>query len=378
MIECTFEEESKLISNNATRSGQVGEVPSGLGRECGYTLPVSMFCSNDTYRDELVKIFADSWQYVGPAQKVANPGDRILASLGSTPIVVTRNRQGELRGFVNACRHRLHPVAIEDGCSPMFQCPYHGWTYSLDGALQSAPRCSTELDLDKNSHGLLSISVHQVGQWIFANRDKNADAMDVLLEDCFDTIERMSKDSSRFSFVDKTVYNIKGNWKLFTENALECYHCPLIHRESFAKAFDVSPESYKNYNHRHAITQSGPTKYLPESAGQEDPKGFSFVFLPPNSFIAMDKFVMFAHRVEPTGPDTCRMTVDIHVDQTLPGSAVEEWLDIYTRTLEEDQAAVERQQICYASGDLTHGRLLEASEASIRWFEAWVSARLHT
>ncbi|MBY4128186.1 aromatic ring-hydroxylating dioxygenase subunit alpha [Rhodococcus fascians] len=328
--------------------------------------------------DEMGAAFSDTWQYVGPLAKLNNPGDHIVAALGRTSVVVSRDTDGALKGMVNICRHRLHPVALEDGSSKMLQCRYHGWSYRLDGSLLNAPRCRDELQLKKSEHGLLPIAVTTLGPWVFANLDVNAAPLVDLIADCRDFVDQMIDNGRRFTYREQTTTTINGNWKLFVENALECYHCPLIHSETFAKAFQVGNGEYDSRVFANANTQYGPAKLVSESLPEgRSPGGFQFLFLPPNSLVAIDDFAMFVLRVVPTSPTTCDVLSDMYVDESMPADALEEWVSIYyTKTMEEDAGAVELQQHGFTSGAVAYGRLLPQSENALAFFEKWIMTRI--
>lgn len=339
-------------------------------------LASARFVSADTYRAELATVLRNEWQYVAPVEQLSRPGDRVPVTLGATPVVITRDGSGELRGLVNVCRHRLHPVVVEAGNSSILQCRYHGWTYGLQGELRSAPRCGIGTDLVAERDGLASVAVEEFGPWVFAALEQPRMSVRQLLTDCADDIDAMLSSANRRVFRERVEYRLAANWKLLVENSIECYHCPLIHATTLAKAFDLSREGYVNHIFEHSLIQRGGAKYLPRGMDQESARGFEFLFLPPNGFVAIDDVVMFVHTVVPTGPETCVMYVDIHVDPTLEEGAVAEWMDIYDQTLKEDKVAVERQQVGYRSGAVNSGRLLTESEAPLRWFENWLERRL--
>jgi phenylpropionate dioxygenase-like ring-hydroxylating dioxygenase large terminal subunit len=362
-----------MTSTESTHaSAPTGRVPHG------YTLHQSAYVSAAALEDEMCAVFSDTWQYVGPLAKLQDPGDHVVATLGRTSVVVSRDVDGSLKGMVNICRHRLHPVALEDGSSKMLQCRYHGWSYRLDGSLLNAPRCRDELQLDKREHGLLPVSVETLGPWVFANLDADAAPMTSLLEDCQDFVKLMVEGSRRFTYLEQSTSAIEGNWKLFVENAIECYHCPLIHSESFAKAFKVGHGEYESRIHAHANTQYGPPRLIPvDLPPGREANGFQFLFLPPNSLIAIDDFAMYVLRVVPTGPTTCAVVADQYVDESISEDAREEWVShYYTKTLEEDATAVQLQQSGFTAGAVKHGRLLPVSENAITFFEQWVHARI--
>src|SRR5689334_9379620 len=102
--------------------------------EEGWTLPAAWYSDAGVAVLERERIFARTWQYGGPAEQVAEPGSFMATQAGHIPIVVTRDRQGVLRGFVNVCRHRAYTIAKGCGTRETLQCAYHAWTYELDGS----------------------------------------------------------------------------------------------------------------------------------------------------------------------------------------------------------------------------------------------------
>ncbi len=115
----------------------------------GWTLPASWYSDEGVLELEREQIFASAWQYAGPAELVAEPESFMASVAGHIPVVVTRASDGELRGLVNVCRHRGHVVAQGCGSRATLQCPYHAWTYELDGSLRRAPRSDREAGFDR-------------------------------------------------------------------------------------------------------------------------------------------------------------------------------------------------------------------------------------
>ncbi len=142
--------------------------------EDGWTLPASWYSDAGVAALERERIFARSWQYAGPAEQVAEPGSFIATQAGHIPIVVTRDREDVLRAFVNVCRHRAYTIAKDNGCRETLQCPYHAWTYELDGSLRKAPRSEREEGFDPADFSLLPVSVDTWGPFLFVNPDPEA------------------------------------------------------------------------------------------------------------------------------------------------------------------------------------------------------------
>ena len=132
--------------------------------EDGWTLPASWYSDTAVAERERELIFARSWQYGGPAEHVAKPGSYMAMQAGHIPLVVTRSRDGELRAFVNVCRHRAYLIARDHGCRETLQCPYHAWTYDLDGSLKRVPRSEREEGFNPADFSLLPASVDTWGR----------------------------------------------------------------------------------------------------------------------------------------------------------------------------------------------------------------------
>ncbi|HJS49796.1 MAG TPA: Rieske (2Fe-2S) protein, partial [Gaiellaceae bacterium] len=112
--------------------------------EDGWTLPATWYSDPNVHALERQRIFASAWQYAGPLEWVAERGCFFAAQVGHVPVAIVRGKDGALRGFVNVCRHRGHLVVSGEGCRETLQCPYHAWTYDLDGTLRKAPRSERE------------------------------------------------------------------------------------------------------------------------------------------------------------------------------------------------------------------------------------------
>src|SRR5262249_30520156 len=126
--------------------------------ERGISLPASWYTDPAVLVREWERIFHRTWQYVGRAEQVAGEGDYLTGVAGQIPVVVVRSAAG-LHAFVNVCRHRRHPVMQGAGSCRFMQCPYHAWTYDLDGRLRSAPRAEREEAFAKAECPLLPLRV---------------------------------------------------------------------------------------------------------------------------------------------------------------------------------------------------------------------------
>ena len=224
----------------------------------GWTLPARWYSDPQVAELEHQRIFAHSWTLLCPEAKLASTGDHVVGASGRVPVVVTRDAEGELHGFVNVCRHRAHPVAMKDGCRKLLQCRYHGWTYTLDGKLQNAPRMSREMDFDRADLSLVPVAVDVWRGFVFVNPDVTAPR----LLDVHPALEPLAIERklgfADWKFRDHWVYPIEANWKVFVENATECYHCPTVHTNSFSDAFITDANVYELYETGGLLCQFTP------------------------------------------------------------------------------------------------------------------------
>ena len=155
-------------------SGMFSEIRERL--EAGYTLPAGWYSDSAILALERERIFKHTWQYACVTDEVSEPGDYFATKAGTIPVVLVRDKDGELKGFVNVCRHRGHVVMQGSGHRETLQCPYHAWTYGLDGCLLKAPRSEREPGFDADNYSLFPVQVDTWGPFIFVNVDLEADS----------------------------------------------------------------------------------------------------------------------------------------------------------------------------------------------------------
>ncbi|TAJ34189.1 MAG: aromatic ring-hydroxylating dioxygenase subunit alpha, partial [Reyranella sp.] len=169
-----------------------------------------------------------------PSAALPEPGSWIARTTVGTPLLVVRGTDGVARGFRNACRHRGMKLAEGEGCSKAFACPYHAWTYGLDGGLRHVPGEDGFPGLDKATHGLVPVTVHEKGGLIFVTQD--APLSDGALPDVPDLLP------PDWVLFNKLEFDDKANWKLIGETSMEGYHIKALHNQSFY------PYGYDNLN----------------------------------------------------------------------------------------------------------------------------------
>jgi choline monooxygenase len=347
----------------------------------GATLPAWWYSDPEVLRLEHERIFNRSWQYAGPAEQASAPGSFFTCRAGATPIVVVRDRSGELRAFVNVCRHRGHEVARDCGQRETLQCPYHAWTYDLDGSLRAVPRSEREAAFDRADLGLRPVLVDTWGPLVFVNPDGDAPPLaDVLRDLPRETAERglelaglVYRGRSREQIID-------ANWKIIVENFLECYHCPVAHK-TFSRLIDVDPDAYSLSTARWTSSQYGPAQTgddLPyNSAGEMRMSQFHFVWpnwtlnvLPGPAHVRVLAF-------QPVDADRTASFVDGFWAPNTPDEIIQEITDFGAEVGREDRELVESVHRGLRSGAIEHGRLLLGSEKLIQHFQLLVHDALN-
>lgn len=193
------------------------------------TYPASWYVDPQIFAQEQDLIFGQTWQYAGPADHVARVGQYMTCWVGDIPIVVTRADDERLHAFINVCRHRYARVAEGCGESRFLRCPYHAWSYRLDGSLVGVPRGREEDDLDRARLGLKPVQVERWGPLIFVNLAPDPSGLQSVWRDIPDRYAATGLEIERLRFRERRVYDVEANWKVATENILECYHCPVVH-----------------------------------------------------------------------------------------------------------------------------------------------------
>lgn len=334
----------------------------------GQTLPALMYAAPEVYELEQQKIFARAWQYACDDSRLRKPGDVVVTKSGEIPIMIVCGKDGELRGFVNVCRHRLHPVVTDEGNARLLRCSYHGWTYGLDGQLKHAPRQDRERGFDCSAISLKPVSVARWDQFVFVNADAAAVPLQALTEDIRSRTDELNADLREYVYRTRYTYEMDCNWKVWAENAIECYHCPTTHRDSFNKLYDAGVDAYQTISWSDTLWHESPIKWIPRDLDPASLKGFRFAFLWPSSFFAVDDFIGFVGSVIPVAPERCSAFVDMYVRPGADEVIVEEWLKMWDQVLREDAEATDRQQAGYRCGQVPAGRLMLNSEHNLQAF----------
>ena len=327
------------------------------------TLPWSWYSDPEVLRREQEQIFRRAWQYVGHAGRVEQMGQRFSAWAGEVPVLVVRAEDG-IRAFLNVCRHRGSLLVEGDGTRGSIQCPYHAWTYDLDGSLRAAPRSEREPGFDASELSLMPLRLESWGPFLFVNADEDAPP---LAETLGPLPELLALDDLVFHSRDE--YELAANWKIGCENYLECYHCPVAHK-GFSAAYDVDPDEYRlEPIADHVLSQFAPPRArrgraVPlRLAEPEDQRPGRPLNLSIGPFL-------------PAGPDHSTGFLDYFFAAGAEEDWLEELLGFRPAGRTEDRALVERVQKGVRSGILEEGHLLGESEQLVARFQELVGSAL--
>ena len=192
------------------------------------TLPARYYTDPEVFRQELERFFCSMWFCSGRTEQLQKPGDFYLCEVAGESIIVTRDANSAIRAFYNVCRHRGTRMCTETAGSfaGRIQCPYHGWTYGLDGKLIGAPHMEQE-GFRREEYPLHSVRVEEWGGFIFLSLDRNAPPLNAQLADLPAKFAPWSMRDLRL--YKRKTYEVRANWKLIITNYNECLHCPVLH-----------------------------------------------------------------------------------------------------------------------------------------------------
>ena len=193
------------------------------------TLPAAWYRDPEIFERERRAIFARNWALVARVEQLAEPGQFVAETVAGYPVLVLRDEEGGLRGFHNVCRHRASPILQGEGRCDVLRCPYHGWTYDLDGALRKAPGFEAGADFDPAGFGLLPVRVAQWNGLVFACLDEAAPDLEAWLGDIL-AIARDYPPLAEMAFVEEETVEGAADWKTYSDNSAEGYHLPHIHK----------------------------------------------------------------------------------------------------------------------------------------------------
>ncbi|BBY16218.1 aromatic ring-hydroxylating oxygenase subunit alpha [Mycolicibacterium litorale] len=364
------------------------------------TLGGEFYTSDTVFAAEQTEIFENSWICAARCGDLAQPGQFKKVQIGRESVLVVRARDGLLRAFLNVCRHRGAQLctASEGQVRRTLRCPYHAWTYALDGKLVAAPNIATLTDntgaaIDRYQYGLVPVALTEwLGYaWVCladappSFEETVAGEVTLRLGDAA-AIERYGVEGLQLGH--RIVYDVAANWKLIVENFMECYHCASIHPElvdvlpEFARG--MAAQSYVGHGAEFGSDVTGFTVdgspgfgTLPGLSDAQDRRYFA-ITVRPTVFVNLVPDHIIFHRMYPLAADRTVVECDwLYAPEIVAaGHDVTRSVELFHRVNQQDFEACERTQPAMSSRAYRHGGVLVPAEHHLAEFHQWVVSRL--
>lgn len=227
---------------------------AALPLEQAIASPPGIYRSEEILALEMRRIFEQDWLCVGRTLDIPNAGDYTTFSLGDQPVVTVRTSAGEIRSHANVCLHRMMQLVDGRGHCQRLVCPYHAWTYDLDGRLIGAPHMEKSTGFDRKGERLPAIRTEIWQGWIYVTLNDRAPSAASMLAPLADVTERYQQE--HYVPVATEDYVWTTNWKLLTENFMESYHLPVAHKATVGAWFPVDENRFPAEHHEHFTWQT--------------------------------------------------------------------------------------------------------------------------
>jgi glycine betaine catabolism A len=341
-------------------------------------LPRDAYTSPRVFAFEQERFFAGSWTCVGREGDLEATGAQRAVRVGGAGVLLVRGTDGRARAFANTCRHRGHELlgVGEQTTRRTVLCPYHAWTYDLDGSLRAAPGFRDHTEFRPGEHGLVELPLESWHGFLFVNGSGDAPpfaehvgALDELVA---------PYQPARLVPLASHAYDLACNWKVVLENYHECYHCPLIHPELCQVSPPASGDNFELdgawvggtmdlKDHAATMSLDGHSDGVPiPGLDAERLRTVAYLGLFPNLLLSLHPDYLLTHLVEPLGPDLSHVVCTWYFPPEAterpgfdPAYAVEFW----DRTNRQDWAACESVQRGMASPHFQPGPLAPAEDA---------------
>ena len=337
------------------------------------TLPGRYYHDPIILNEEMQRIFSTMWLCVGREEEISRPGDYLTRNIGKESVLLTRDGAGRLHAFHNVCRHRGARLldAPCGGGLGRIQCPYHSWTYDLDGTLKGAPHMDEVRNFNPADYPLRPVRHASWCGFLFVSLSATTPPL-------LDHLGQMAHHFDRYRMADlrrgrREVYTVASNWKILCENYSECYHCFLVHPQLNKISHYRSGEmdlingatvgGYMELREPefNSMTVSGQTARPPfTTIDPEDHRRIHYYILYPNMFLSLHPDYIMTHLLWPLEPGKTEIVCDFlfAADEVArPGFDPSDAVDFWDQTNKQDWGVCERAQLGTASSSYDRGRL---------------------
>jgi choline monooxygenase len=343
------------------------------------TIPSPWYFDEGLAELENSAVFGKSWQVVGRADQVQNPGQFLTADIAGDPIVVVRGEDSQLRAFYNVCRHHAAAVVTEaQGCAKQFRCPYHGWTYGIDGALKGMVEFDGVCDFERSANGLVSVLVDTWENFVFVNLDPDAGSLRDFLGSIPPIVAPLHL-PKKLRYFDRRIYTLRCNWKVYVDNYLDGgYHVPHAHK-GLSSVIEYTKYTIENFER--ACLQSSPLSSDSSSeagvASTRQGRAF-YLWIYPNFMLNAYEGVMDTNVVVPLGVDKCAVIFDYYFSDISAAAEIRnrESIAVSEKVQDEDMGICDAVQRGLGSRAYLAGRLSVRREAGEHLFHRLLHADL--
>lgn len=279
-------------------------------------LPPWCYTSDEFYQREVEQIFRKTWNFVGREDRIPNSGDYFTLKIGGVAVILVRNENRDIHAFANTCTHRGSRLLSDEGnCGKYIQCPYHSWSFALDGTLAAAPGMENAKGFDLRDYPLHPIRLETWESFLFINFAADGMSLAEYLGDLPDKLGCYN--FSDMITVRRVEYDLACNWKLFIENAMEEYHTATVHKASVGKQEGLIEETEGQWEAAFMFgektiavlpSDNSPFPHIPTLEGRPA-QGTYFVLLKPSTMLGCTQDCMWWLEQHPQGPDRTRLIV---------------------------------------------------------------------
>lgn len=342
-----------------------------------WTIPAPWYFDPRIAELERSNVFSSTWQVVGRADQVRENGQFFTAEIAGEPLVVVRGEDGRLRAFYNVCRHHAAAVVTDtQGCAKQFRCPYHGWTYGIDGALKGMVEFEGVCNFDRAKNGLVPIRVDTWENFVLVNLDGRASLLPEFLGVVPELVAPLEL-AKKLHYFDRRVYTLNCNWKVYVDNYLDGgYHVPHAHK-GLSSVIEYTKYTIENFER--ACLQSSPL-----SSGSSSEAGVAatrqgrafYLWIYPNFMINAYEGVMDTNLVLPLAVDRCAVVFDYYFADTSAAAEARhrESIAVSEKVQDEDMAICDAVQRGLGSRAYVAGRLSVRREAGEHLFHRLLHA----
>ncbi|MEO0495639.1 MAG: ring-hydroxylating oxygenase subunit alpha, partial [Actinomycetota bacterium] len=348
---------------SAPSNAELTAIGAGHHRDpaASMSLHADAYTSPMWFAHEQQTIFARTWQWIGHVEKLREPGSYVTADVAGMPIAVVRTRDHALKAYYNVCKHRAHELVAGEGTTRTIVCPYHAWTYDLDGRLTGARRTNDLVDFEPAEICLDEVQVTDFGGFVYVNLDPEAAPLAEQAGDLGAEIAEWAPDVEHLTFAHRLTYEIESNWKNVVDNFLECYHCHVAHKD-FVSLVDM--DTYRVTTHgiySSHMAEAGKDSNSAYDVSDATVTDHAVWWLWPNTCLmrypGRGNFIVM--HIIPIGPETTLETYDFFLETAEPNDAELDSIRYIDEVLQpEDIGLVESVQRGMRTPAFKQGRIV--------------------